>query len=142
MGSPEPESVAGRRAYDPSVSPEVKLFVEDVARDNRHGMRGEMAEAMLRIEIAHAKATAQASLEHAEVRKDLGVVIVEQAALAAKVETVLPLIQAVGELQRHDAHDEGRLQGVADLRKMFWTASSGIVAALALAVTVLIAVLK
>lgn len=132
---------AGRRSYDQAIPPEVKLYVEEEIRDTRHSMRDELGKALLRIEVAHAKATAQASLEHAEVRNDLSRVIAEQAALAAKVETVLPLIPAVGELQRHDARGEGRSEGVAELRKTFWTAASVIVAAIGVATGLLIAVL-
>ncbi|MCU1500599.1 MAG: hypothetical protein JWM47_4552 [Acidimicrobiales bacterium] len=138
--SPEPDPLSGRRAYDRDVDPAIQLFVETEIRGVRHGLRGELAEALLRIEVAQTKAAAQASLEHAEVRKDLGVVIVEQTSQAARLETVLPLVSAVSELQRHDAHDEGRLEGVSELRKTLWTAAGVIVAAIGVAMTVLLAI--
>lgn len=49
----------------------VRYYVNDVVGDTRHVLRGEIAEAIGRVERAQREAVNQASIEHAQVRGDL-----------------------------------------------------------------------
>lgn len=102
--SPEPEPMAGRRAYDPSVPPEVKLYVEEEVRGTRHGLRNEIAA----LGTVVATAQLQATREHGEVHAEIQALRADITKLREDLSQVIPLRDRVTDLEQADRVDEAR----------------------------------
>lgn len=98
---PEPEPLAGRRAYD-AVDPSIQLYVDKEVQTTRHLLKNEIAALGTRV----ATAQLQATKEHGAVSAAIEALRRDVAQLRNDLSEVLPLRERVTTLEGHDRTDD------------------------------------
>lgn len=135
---PDPDRIAGRRAYD-TVAPAISLAIEETVGETRHLLRGEFTAALLGLSNkvdALAKAitegTLQSTREHTEVKASVD-------ELRQDVVDLRELVPRVSELERHDIDATARNETQEKILKHVEQGRRWLIATCIAAVSVVIA---